>query len=291
MKKQMIPGLAGWIATIALAFFTLQCESNVAANDDFAPRMSMNDPATSAQMCECLLLQYPSDPLSEAEADALRFMREEEKLARDVYNHFNETWTDRTFANIARSEQRHMDAVACLLRKYELTDPAADKGPGEFTNPDLQALYDQLTTEGAESLEAALRVGARIEDLDIYDLQRQLEVVDNADIQAVFENLTRGSRNHLRAYTSRLSALGVTYVPAYLGETEYAAILEAPHERGNGPCGACANGNASGPGNCQGNRNGQGPGNGPGNCQGNGPGNCQGNGPGQGGGQGNRPRN
>ncbi|MDP2030099.1 MAG: DUF2202 domain-containing protein [Thiobacillus sp.] len=48
----------------------------------------------------------------------LLFMREEEKLARDVYLTLYETWGLAVFSNIASSEQSHMDALLKLLRTY-----------------------------------------------------------------------------------------------------------------------------------------------------------------------------
>ncbi|MEJ2646592.1 MAG: DUF2202 domain-containing protein, partial [Gammaproteobacteria bacterium] len=94
--------------------------------------------------------------LSVAEADGLTYMREEEKLARDVYLTMQEYWNDRVFVNIAEAEQSHADAVASLLEKYGLVDPALD-AIGYFNNADLQALYDKLVTRGMASELEALR--------------------------------------------------------------------------------------------------------------------------------------
>ena len=55
------------------------------------------------------------------------FMREEEKLARDVYLTLYDAWRLAPFANISVSEQKHMNAMLLLLRKYGLPDPAAGK--------------------------------------------------------------------------------------------------------------------------------------------------------------------
>ena len=78
------------------------------------------------------------------------FMREEEKLARDVYLTLYDAWGLTPFASIAVSEQSHMNAMLLLL-KYRLPDPAAGKPIGEFTDPDLQALYDTLIARGLGS--------------------------------------------------------------------------------------------------------------------------------------------
>lgn len=142
--------------------------------------------------------------LSEAEADGLSFMREEEKLARDIYLMLYEQWGIRIFQNIAGAEETHMSAVADLLDRYGLPDPAADTAVGVFTNPELQALYDPLKEEGSQSLADALRVGALVEEVDIIDLETYIAQTDNEDVLLVYQNLLKGSYNHLRAFTSTL---------------------------------------------------------------------------------------
>ncbi len=142
--------------------------------------------------------------LSEAEAEGLSFMREEEKLARDVYLTLYEQWGIRIFQNIAKAEETHMSAVAGLLERYGLPDPAADTAVGVFANPELQALYDQLVEKGSQSLADALRVGALVEEVDIIDLEDYIDQTDNEDLLLVYQNLLKGSYNHLRAFTSTL---------------------------------------------------------------------------------------
>ena len=108
--------------------------------------------------------------LTAAEKEWMAFMREEEKVARDVYLVLGDLWGAKVFANIAVSEQRHMDSIKALLAKYGLPDPAAGKAVGEFTNPDLQAMYNQLVEQSSLSLVDALEVGVLIEETDIYFL-------------------------------------------------------------------------------------------------------------------------
>ncbi len=182
-----------------------------------------------------MLSALPSGELSEEEAQSLLYIREEEKLARDVYMTLAEQWNVQIFQNIARSEQRHMDAVKALLDRYGLEDPAEGNEVGQFTNPDLQALYDQLVAQGSQSLADALKVGGAIEEIDILDLEERISQTDNVDIQTVYENLMRGSRNHLRAFTSTLqSVTGETYEPQYLSADAYSAIVNSEMERGHG---------------------------------------------------------
>jgi hypothetical protein len=174
----------------------------------------------------------PMEPLSLQEEESLLFMREEEKLARDVYLYLYDIWADHIFLNISDSEQQHTDAVLGLIEKYNLPDPAAGKAEGEFDNLNLQGLYDLLTAQGTASLIDALIVGATIEDLDISDLNSQLLFIDNADITLVYESLLKGSRNHLRAFTGRLTDLGFDYVPVYISQEDYDAIVSTPVESG-----------------------------------------------------------
>jgi hypothetical protein len=171
--------------------------------------------------------------LSTAEAEGLVYMREEEKLARDVYIAMYDLGYSEIFNNISSSEQSHTDAVLSLLEKYNITDPVGGNAEGEFTNPDLQKLYDDLILLGAPSLIEALYVGAAIEEIDIIDIQQQLDtVVDNADIATVYENLIKGSRNHLRAFVSNLAKQGVDYQPQYLSQEVFDDIINSPMENG-----------------------------------------------------------
>lgn len=179
---------------------------------------------------------YGNDTLTQEEIDGLLWMREEEKLARDVYLTLYETYGLQIFQNIANSEQMHMDAVLSLLEKYGIEDPAVDE-VGIFTNPELQALYDQLIAMGSRSIEDALKVGALIEETDIKDLEEWITKTDNADIIQVYENLMAGSENHLRAFTTVLQNYGVTYEPQVISEDEYNKIISSPMNTGMGRVG------------------------------------------------------
>ncbi len=146
--------------------------------------------------------------LSDAEKAGLLDLREEEKLARDVYLTLGEVWDLPVFDNIAVSEQRHMDAVKTLLDKYGLADPAAGKGVGEFTEDSGFAdVYLALVVKGSESVADALEVGVMIEVMDIEDITEMLQDVKHTDIAKVYKNLLAGSENHLAAFTKLLDAL------------------------------------------------------------------------------------
>jgi hypothetical protein len=185
--------------------------------------------------------------LSVDEIADLLFMREEEKLARDVYLTLYDQWQMPVFQNIAGSEQTHMDALLILIDQYGLQDPAAGKDVGVFTDPSLQTLYDQLIAAGSKSLAGALVAGATIEEVDILDLQGSLAKTANADIIPVYQNLLTGSENHLRAFASSLERqTGETYQPQYLSQEAYAAIVSGPAGNGNGNGGQGGSGQGQG---------------------------------------------
>ena len=166
----------------------------------------------------------PVPVLTPAEANDLLFMREEEKLARDVYMAMYDEYGLRVFNNIPKAEQRHMDAILGLLNTYGLEDPVL--GIGEFANAELQGLYDDLVAAGLQSKQDALMVGALIEEVDMEDIVAAMERTNKSDILAVYGNLLAGSENHLNAFVRNLEALtGETYVAQWISQEEVDAIL------------------------------------------------------------------
>lgn len=170
--------------------------------------------------------------LTGGEERGLVQMREEEKLAHDVYITLGAKWGIQTFANIASSEQTHTNAIKVLLDKYAITDPSTDSTVGVFHSKEMQTLYDTLVAQGQVSLIEALRVGATIEDLDIRDLETLKKETTKQDILTTYNNLEKGSRNHLRAFVRNLTAHGAEYVPQYITQDMFTSIISSPQERG-----------------------------------------------------------
>jgi hypothetical protein len=166
----------------------------------------------------------PTPVLSVEETETLLWMREEEKLARDVYLALDARWNDSVLQRIASSEQRHFDALGNKIDQYGLVDPALP-GNGEFADAELQALYDELVTTGLNSATDAMIVGATIEDMDIRDLQEAIEATDEAALKTVYGNLLEGSKNHLRAFIGVLRDLGVEYTPTYIDALLFDSIV------------------------------------------------------------------
>lgn len=173
-----------------------------------------------------------STSLSQEEAATLIFMREEEKLARDVYRVMFDLWDMRIFTNISSSEQSHMDAMLAKINFYRLSDPVIDDSTGAFVNTDLATAYMSLTEWGMVSLEDALRVGAYIEELDILDLEHAIEESGQADLDVTYEELMRGSRNHLRAFVGAMENMGLVYEAELMEQEDVDEIVNSPMERG-----------------------------------------------------------
>jgi len=179
------------------------------------------------------LATLPVETRSVAEQESLAFMREEEKLAHDVYAQFDGLWRGDTkvFGNIANSEASHTEWVRQLLVRDSLPDPTATLASGVFQNTTLQNLYTQLLAAGSVSVLEGFKVGAAIEEIDMIDLNKALLETDNQDITLIYQNLLKGSRNHLRAFVSNLAKLGVSYVPQYMAMADYQVIVTTAMER------------------------------------------------------------
>ena len=189
-------------------------------------------------------------------ANDLAFMREEEKLAHDVYTALGAKWKTKVFSNIASSEQRHTDAMLALMKTYGVADPAAGKGAGAFADANLQSLYDELMAKGSASLSAALQVGKTIEEVDIADLDDRIARTSASDVLAAYKNLRAGSVNHLAAFNKQIS-----------GKTGPSAGKGRGAAKGIGAAIGSGSGSGSGSGRGTGPRDGSGPGNGAGSCQ------------------------
>lgn len=174
--------------------------------------------------------------LNREEKNAILYMREEEKLARDVYNFLFEKWEVNPFGNIRRSEQVHMDRMKTLITTYQLEDPVAKNNDkqGIFTNTTLQKYYTELSGAGSVSLTEALKAGAKIEELDIKDLEERIKQTEKQDITATYTYLKMASENHLRAFVRRLKIQDIIYEPVLLDKKEFDKIIESEHNRSGG---------------------------------------------------------
>jgi hypothetical protein len=214
-------------------FMVSGCKNSAIDENNIITSDEEGSTSINLQNLESALESIAPGEVNQSEIDGLLFMREEEKLAHDVYTMLYELWSERAFDNISNSEKTHTDAILLLLNRYNLEDPAEGNEIGVFTNTKLQDLYNTLVASGSASLIDALMVGAAIEEIDLIDIQNYLtQVEDNDDIVSVYENLMKGSRNHLRSFVKKLDNQGITYSPQYLEQSVYDAIINSPIERG-----------------------------------------------------------
>lgn len=231
----------------------VSCQTSLPANQSLAKILPSNSPQASSlpltnnpfievdaqgsttlvsNVLEKAVEAIPKSDLNAKESEGLLLMREEEKLARDVYTELAKRWPETpTFSNISRSESSHTESVRVLIERYQLSDPALSQA-GKFTSSALQTLYEQLLNKGNASMIAALQVGLEIEELDIADLQKLAAQLDQDDIRLVYQELERGSRNHLRAFYKALLGAGGTYQAQHLSPENFEQIANSQMERG-----------------------------------------------------------
>jgi len=197
-------------------------------------RGGINGPGNEGPYCLALISSTPKQSLDSTEAAGLAYMREEEKLARDVYIALQSKWGMRVFGNISQSEDRHFSAIKLLLDRYGLPDPAAGNAVAVFHNEGLRELYAELVIQGESSLKSAMRVGATIEDLDIRDLEKAAAATDNSDLKLVYQNLKQASENHMRAFIRQLTAEGESYKPQYITPAAFSEIVASSQQTGMG---------------------------------------------------------
>jgi len=194
-------------------------------------------------------------PLTQPEIDEALFMREEEKLARDVYADLAAYWQTQAgtvpvvtvMSNIVQAEQDHMDNMKAVLACYGLPDPiSANEPSGVFLNPELAQLYSTLMTRGKTSQSAALKVGGLIEEVDIEDLQRSIEISQQAYTDQVYAALMCGSRNHLRSFAGQLIKTEGRYTAQLLPQATVDAIVNSPNETCGGDTGSSGGGKQNG---------------------------------------------
>ncbi len=235
--------------TLTLAFLFMSCAISMAHGPGFGRYQgnfgsSLNQgqaasPQTSYQGLQDhqgfglqQINSFPQEPISDQELYYLNKMVQEEKLARDVYAYFGEKYNQPSFNLIAEAEERHMEAVSAIFERYGLENPVTDLAPGEFKDPNMKALFEDLIERGSIDLGQAYLVSATIEDMDINDLKECLSGVDNQDIRFVFQNLQKGSRNHMRAFSTMMDTMGMTYTPQFMNSEEFQFIINSQWERG-----------------------------------------------------------
>ena len=227
---------------VAISFFLFgllavasSCQKD-AMNDENAQYASIlavsGDGTTSVIEANLKSAMIETSDLTESELASLLKMKEEEKLARDVYTVLAQKWGTQVFTNISKAENNHLNAIILLLSSYGSTETAISEA-GVFTDAAVHTLYNDLVAKASVSVEEAYKAGALIEDMDIKDLNIALGTTTNENVILAFENLEKGSRNHLRAFNRQLTTLGIVYTPVFITQTDYDLIVTSAMEKGN----------------------------------------------------------
>jgi len=217
-------------ASIVLS--SCQKDMNNSDNAQYASLLSVSGDGTTSLIAANLKSAFvETSAFTEAELASLLKMKEEEKLARDVYTVLYQKWGSQVFSNISAAESNHLNAIILLLTNYGATDTSIGEA-GIFTDGEVQALYNKLVANANISIAEAFKTGALIEEMDIKDLTASLVSTTNENIIIVFDNLLKGSRNHMRAFNRQLTTLGVVYTPVYISQTEYTLIVNSSMEKG-----------------------------------------------------------
>jgi hypothetical protein len=219
---------------VASLFVASSCQKDNmnAENAQYASVLAVSsDGTTSVIEANLKSALITTSDLTSSELASLLKMKEEEKLARDVYSVLSQKWGSQVFTNISKAENNHLNAIVLLLTNYGSTETSIGEA-GLFANAAVQTLYNDLVAKASVSVEEAYKTGALIEEMDIKDLDEALATTTNENVTLIFENLLKGSRNHLRAFNLQLTNLGIVYTPVYISQTDYSLIVTSPMEKG-----------------------------------------------------------
>lgn len=193
----------------------------------------------------------PLSTLSQEVKDSLAYMGNEERLAYDIYTtlytyHDDAGTSIKQLLNIPKSEQRHVQIVRDLIKRYQIdvntlqdvVNPVANQETsfealpsGQYDVAAVQELYDTLYAKGIASPQAALEVGCMVEVVDVDDLDKYIQQATLAqadDVVAAFKVLRDGSYNHYWAFDKGLKNMGVLKGCAVLGEDYAKTAAEYP---------------------------------------------------------------
>lgn len=245
--------LSGFMAASVMLISSCQKDMTNSENAQYASVIDVSSDGTTSIIetnVKSALVVTPV--LTESELNSLLKMKEEEKLAQDVYSVLYQKWGSQVFLNISTAESNHLNAIILLLKTYGAADTLISEA-GIFADNQVQTLYNELVVKASVSLEEAYKTGALIEEMDIKDLTESLSSTTNENVTLVFDNLLKGSRNHLRAFYRQLTFLNIVYTPVYVSQADYDQIVSSGMEKGKQ---YKMQGNGTNMGSCQGNQQG-----------------------------------
>lgn len=171
-------------------------------------------------------------PLTADEIEFLYAIREDEKVARDLYLAFSAKYpTAAQISKIAAAEGSHITCVEAVLDYYEIEYPALGAN-GVFEDVARQALYDELSDKSSTLVEAFSTM-ALVEEETIFAYKSVQGKITNTNLSLIVANMIKASSNHLRAAVRQVTALGESYVPSYLTTEEFNIIINSAFQCGN----------------------------------------------------------
>lgn len=234
MKRDFIKGTIALFSI--LAAFSCTKEQTATDSNLITPNTTgeiIEVKSSGATAFNAPAITAPFDSTADLTADEIEFLfavREDEKLARDVYATFYTKFQNKIFENIGNSESTHLKAIERLYDYYEIDYPAVGDA-GKFSDPQLQHLYDSLIVKG-DSLLAAVKIMANLEESNIFHYREVLKTITNTNIKIVIENLEKGSENHFKAAIRQITALGGVYTPLLISSEDYRDIIALGFEQG-----------------------------------------------------------
>jgi len=123
--------------------------------------------------------------------EMLIYAIQDEQLAKAEYELImKEYGVQRPFSNIIKAEEHHIELLRPLFEKYNFIFPQ--------DNSSEYVVFPQ-------DIKSALQTGidAEIDNIEMYEIFLTKDIPD--DVALVFEELKRGSENHLRAFQNSLN--------------------------------------------------------------------------------------
>lgn len=169
--------------------------------------------------------------LSADEIEFLFALREDEKMARDLYTVFAAKYsTAPQIDRIAAAENSHIAYVEAVLDYYEISYPAMTAA-GLFEDAKRQAIYNELADKSGTLLEVYATMAA-VEEESVSAYKSVQSEITNENIALVITNMIKASSNHLKAAVCQIIVGGSTYTPLYLSAEEFGTIVNLPYQNG-----------------------------------------------------------
>ncbi len=125
-----------------------------------------------------------------------------EKVADDAYALFYQATKEQRFKTVLDQENAHEGKLALVLAVNGITNPIAQLKPGQFPDPGLRTLYQQLTAQGSTSKKAALASAVKLEKNDVSDINAILAMKPPTFVANILKELRAASLQHAKIFSN-----------------------------------------------------------------------------------------